>query len=327
MNFYKKLFILIAFLVHSEAYPTIQEISTSDNMTSESFQNDQFKDKLEVFTSFGVLNVKAQEYAFNDNQIISHLIWNTHSVPIVKIGFNYDFLPQLTFGASFWANQHRKNSHMFDYDWLYTENPYHRTNMSSHSNTKLKANGFDLYLKYWLTKPNSSTRFALLMGVKNERYQWVAPYYSYLEYEPSDFYGFTQNNSEPGVSYKQTFRVPYIGFLLGFSQGKWNFDASYKLSRFNTIRTLDNHHARDISFRGYPDKTPLYTSAEFDIGYQYKKPVQLYLNTELNYVPRTKLNLDVGSIDRKEYYGFVKKSHVLKNISKKFSIGIKYQFK
>ncbi|MBN3859016.1 omptin family outer membrane protease [Neisseriaceae bacterium PsAf] len=192
------------------------------------FKKQYLENKLEVFTAFGVLNVKGQEifnHWHNDHLNYSHIIWNTHSGPILKVGFYYHLLPQLTLGATLWANQHRENSHMFDYDWLEPENPYHRTDLSSHSNTKLKANGFDIHLKYWLTENNAATRFALLFGLKNDRYQWVAPSYGYFEYEDDGLYGFYGDSRYPIVSYKQTFKVPYLGFSMDLTQGKWLFDA------------------------------------------------------------------------------------------------------
>lgn len=292
--------------------------------------------KLELFTSLGILNVKANEYFFESGSDWqnSRLIWSTHSAPLLTIGLNYNLHPHVSVGTSAWSTLARNHSHMVDYDWLDTSDPSHRTNLSSHSNTKFKSNGFDFHLKYWITDFNASMRFALMGGLQHIRYRWVAPSYAYYEYEApyateEDLYGYYGDPTKPSVSYKQTLMVPYIGFVLGFTKDKFILDANYKLGGFSTVRALDVHHERDLSWWNIPHKKPLHHSAELSVGYQYSKPVQIFFTTGISYMPKTKTDTSVRDTneqcdDCNRIYR--KKGNGLQNIAKRFSLGIRYTF-
>ncbi|MBN3859017.1 omptin family outer membrane protease [Neisseriaceae bacterium PsAf] len=101
----------------------------------------------------------------------------------------------------------------------------------------------------------------------------------------------------------------------------------YKLSRFATIRSLDVHHLRNINWQTRPDKRPIYTSANMTVAYQVSKPLQIFFNTELNYIPKTKLNVTIGCNDKKCLPDKVNRIQEMKHLSKSFSVGMKYQFK
>lgn len=232
------------------------------------------KGKVEVQAAIGALQGEAKEYVYDGSygDLLSRLDWKTNTTAIVKGGASFSPFWWAKVGARGWTTFYKGNSHMDDYDWIYTTgpNPDHE---SHHSNTDLKyANEFDFYAYFPVLDIKSiGFTFAPLVGYKQTRFSWAA-YGGWGIYTGTYW---TSPDDELGISYNQKFKNPYAGLNINYKKSHLEVNSDLKYSKWVKASDQDKHHLRTLHFKENAEDMEYY-GFNVNLGYNFKSGIKLF---------------------------------------------------
>nr|WP_241608545.1 omptin family outer membrane protease [Rosenbergiella australiborealis] len=203
----------------------------------------------------------------------SQLNWRFKNAAIIKGGVEWQVLPQISLGASGWATLGKRGGVMNDYDWE-DENQSSWTSKSYHPSTELnRANQFDLNMKYWFLN-DDGTRLGAMLGYQQTRYRFSA-YGGDYNYNNGQYVGELPSDLL-AITYRQTFKTPYLGLLANYRYQRWEVGGSLKYSAWGKASDLDEHYLTDTTFVSKIDKQTFY-SLSLNAGYYLTENAKLYL--------------------------------------------------
>jgi outer membrane protease len=223
-------------------------------------------DTVRVNASIGAMYLEGNEYVFNGNSTLSHLIWQTKA-PVLRGSIAVDA------GAGFSVSAEGSiaafgDSYMEDYDWLngspvfdnWTHRSQHPDTNLDHYWTGAAALGYDLF-------KDETAIIRLHGGFKYTDVQWSAYGGSYV-YSVGGFRDTTGNfaDGEPGITYRQQFPEIFVG--VDGEERYGNIRVGGLLRGGVTLYSVatDNHWMRDRLFIDDLKVAPTFTAAA-DIGF------------------------------------------------------------
>jgi len=196
----------------------------------------------------GYLTGEAHEYVYwpEYDHTASELIWKIDSIEMQGAGISVRPLRWLVINYEHWFNIDKGSGTMDDYDWL-VRGMDDWTDWSHHENTdvaKGTIQDINVEMTPFRVGPLS---FSGLVGYKRENWEWKAYGGSYIY----SGYGFRDDkgkwpDKELGISYEQTFNVPYIGISVNGDFGGFNVKTRLIGSPFVNGEAVDNHHQRNL---------------------------------------------------------------------------------
>jgi omptin len=199
--------------------------------------------------SYGLTSIKANEFVWEGKTKISQLIWKSKYVST----FNADLKIELP--KDWYLNARGTiglggDGHMADFDWLSTNSEW--SDRSLHPDTRLNhylvgsiEAGREV-LSYW------GTDLSLGAGFKYTDLKWTAWGGSFV-YSNG---GFRDSRGhfdldEKGISYRQSWPVPYLAANFSHTEGKWTFAGSLQGGLAVDAYGTDDHWVRKLRFTDY----------------------------------------------------------------------------
>lgn len=175
----------------------------------------------------------------------SELTWDIDSLYMLGLGATVQARQWLTINIDTWFNLGDGSGYMEDLDWATPGMDW--TDQSTHDNTDV-TKGFIFDVNAEITAfSTSQVQLTGIVGFRRDNYEWQARGGSYL-YSVNGFRDMagTFPDDELGITYEQTFDVPYIG--IGF---KGDFDRIHLAARvtgsvFVSGEAVDQHHLRNL---------------------------------------------------------------------------------
>lgn len=215
----------------------------------------------------GILKGTANEYVYNGDHTLSRLIWEIDNIFMAGGGFSLDNNGLISLHADLWLKVMDGSGVMDDYDWLVEGLPW--THWSHHSDTAVtKGTVFDICLEfspeYFQYNYFSLSGFA---GYRFSYFKWEARGGSYI-YSDTGFRDLSGDfdDGELGISYRQTFNLPYLGFGIDWRIGAFFIESKLAGSLFVFGKAVDNHHLRDMVTYAYFNRGQMFSS-DFSAGY------------------------------------------------------------
>jgi omptin len=235
--------------------------------------------------SYGITSIRANELVYEGKTTVSRLIWKSRSVNTLNGGVKVD-LP-----ADFYLDARGTigfggNGHMADYDWLQPGRAW--SDRSEHPDTRLDhyfAGSLEIGR---LIASHDGTDIGLGAGFKYTDVQWSAWGGSYIYSENGfrDARGHFDPN-EKGISYRQTWPVPYLGVNLSHQEGAWTFSGALQGGISVKADDIDDHWVRSLRFYDYFDTTPT-VALTGAINYAVRDNIALYFSGSFDKMFRTR---------------------------------------
>ncbi|EED4923236.1 omptin family outer membrane protease [Salmonella enterica subsp. arizonae] len=231
-------------------------------------------EKVSAGLSVGTLSGSAKERVYDNGRRLSQLDWKFKNAPILKGNIDWDLSPWMRLGASGWvtAGSHGA-SDMIDRDWMLPQNGYSHI---SDSPSKLRsASAWDVNATVWGVN-NDRWRLGLMTGWQQTDYKWDAHggYYSYwngLQAGPLP--------DQKVISYRQQFKMPYIGLTGGTRFRNVEMNTTFKYSHWVRASDTDEHYLRELTIRDSNRDSDFYSLAA-DIGYYITPQAKVFLEGE-----------------------------------------------
>jgi plasminogen activator len=175
----------------------------------------------------------------------SELTWDIDSLYMVGLGATIQARQWLNINIDTWFNIGDGSGYMEDYDWATPGMDW--TDQSTHDNTDV-TKGFIIDVNAEMTAfSTNQIQLTGIVGFRRDNFEWQARGGSFV-YSVNGFRDVagTFPNDELGITYEQTFDVPYIG--IGF---KGDFDRIHLAAKltgsvFVSGEAVDQHHQRNF---------------------------------------------------------------------------------
>lgn len=246
----------------------------------------QSLDGMVTFTgSFGVTGVRAKEFVYQGQAKLSQLNWKSDCINTltgaVSVELPKEFYLSATASVGFDGN-----GHMADFDWLQPGKPW--SDRSLHPDTRLDhyfAGGVEIGRTLI---SHDGTDIGLGAGFKYTDIQWSAWGGSYI-YSVNGFRDARGNfdPDEKGITYRQSWPVPYLGLNLNHHEGAWSFSGAVQAGLAVDAYDIDDHWVRHLRFYDYFDTTPT-LAVSSSINYAVWNNAALYLSGSLDNMFRTR---------------------------------------
>jgi omptin len=225
--------------------------------------------------SYGVAAVRANEFVYEGQAKLSQLKWKSDYVSTlngaVKIDLPKDFYIGATASAGFDGN-----GHLADFDWQKSGGPW--SDRSLHPDTRLDHYYVAAVEIGRMLISRDGTDIGLGAGFKYTDVQWSAWGGSYIYSENGfrDAHG-SFDPKEKGITYRQSWPVPYLGLNLSHREGNWTFAGAVAAGAAVDGYDIDDHWARNLRFYDYFETTPTLSLAS-SIDYTVWNNAALYLS-------------------------------------------------
>jgi len=304
-------FAVLTVMSFSAVADTDHEIVNSENFSADA--------------GLGILSGQTKELVYlseEGSRKASQLDWKYDNAPIVKGAFEWNALPRLSFGASGWTTIASSDGHMDDYDWS-DESQKRWTEHSSHGNTHLEyANEFDLNVKGWIFN-EPGYRLGVMAGYHESRYSFTAKGGSY-NYDNGGYTG-SFPAGLTGISYKQRFKVPYIGLLGDYRYANFQFGGAFKYSGWARASDEDEHHDRRTTFRG-DIRNQSYYSLAGNVAYYFTDNAKVYVEGVWSRAMNKKGSMTLHAFGDDDFSATVPNSAGIDSRSFMTTIGLQYKF-
>jgi outer membrane protease len=199
--------------------------------------------------SYGLTSLKANEFVWAGSTKVSQLKWKSSYVSTFNADLKVE-LPKDWYLSARATVGFGGDGHMADFDWQVPGNVW--TDRSQHPDTRLThylVGGLEAgrqVLSY------DGTDLSLGAGFKYTDVKWSAWGGSYV-YSVGGFRD-TRGNFDPkqkGISYRQSWPVPYIGVNLEHTEGDWTFAGSLQGGLAVDAYGTDDHWVRNLRFYDY----------------------------------------------------------------------------
>jgi len=310
----------------AKAITAILLLATTESMVAQNLNTVYSNQNITFDThiSTGIQSMVANEYVYYPplNHTASQLIWDTDSLTMVGIGGSLHFQEKYTFNIEYTFSANKADSKMTDYDWVLPG--YDWTHRSIHKNTDVSsASTFDMSAEYTL----SNKMISLLVGYREDRATRKA-YGGTFVYSDIENGGFrdqigTAPNSLLGITYKQTWKSPYLGIKAdAYFTNLLTLHTKFIYAPVVKGEAFDNHHLRDLTTVDTLDNTHMYA---INLGLGYKLSNALTATLDYVYQKYDTTKGDTKWTERGEV-------RYLKNMSganlkvSRFSISLSYKF-
>jgi omptin len=235
--------------------------------------------------SYGLTSIKANEFVWDGKTKISQLIWKSKYVST----FNADLKIELP--KDWYLNARgtiglEGDGHMADFDWQVPGNDW--TDRSLHPDTKLNHYLVGAIEAGRQVLSYDGTDVSLGAGFKYTDVKWTAWGGSYV-YSVGGFRD-ARGNFDPkqkGISYRQSWPVPYIGVNLKHSEGDWTFAGSLQGGLAIDAYAIDDHWVRSLRFRDdYFTKPAVSLSAS--AAYAVRENISVFVSGSFDKMFRTR---------------------------------------
>jgi omptin len=250
-------------------------LATAGSASADEFKLQSLDGTVSFSGSYGLTSIRANELVFEGKAKVSQLIWKSNFVSTlngaVKVALTQDwyFNASGTIGLG-------GNGHMADYDWLQPGQPW--SDRSLHPDTRL-----DHYFVAGIEAGRTlvsrdGTDIGLGVGFKYTDVQWSAYGGSYIYSEN----GFRDSRGhfprgEKGISFRQSWPVPYLGLNLSHHDGPWTFAAALQAGVTVKADDIDDHWVRSLRFYDYLETAPTLSLAS-SVDYTVWNNASLYLS-------------------------------------------------
>jgi len=238
----------------------------------------------DVSVSVGAQSMLANEYLHDPmtNHTNSKLIWDTDSLAMIGLSGSLHFQERYALNIEYWFSANKSDTKMTDYDWNgYAYAGDNWTDRSIHPDTDVtNAASFDINAEF-NTLQLSTTRVSTLVGYKQDTATRKA-YGGEAVYSDEGFRDTAGNFPDGllGISYKQTWKSPYLGFKTDTQlTNRFALHTKFIYSPLSKVETLDRHYLRDIVGTSTHDKTTMYA---INLGVNYK--ITTLLDFGVNYM-------------------------------------------
>jgi omptin len=235
--------------------------------------------------SLGLTSIKANEYVYQGKTKLSQLIWHSQYVNTVngelEVELPWDWHMNLRGSLGFGGD-----GHLADYDWQQAGGPW--SDRSLHPDTRLNHYYVvDAELGRDLVELDG-TVIGLAIGFKYTDVQWSAWGGSYV-YSSSGFRD-SRGNFDPnqkGISYRQSWPVPYLGLDVSHHEGDWTFAGAVHTGLAINGYDIDDHWVRSLRFYDYFQNAPT-ISLSGSADYTVWNNASLYLSGTYDQVFRVR---------------------------------------
>lgn len=281
-------------------------------------------EKVTLGISLGSLSGETKERVYRPSEggrRVSQLNWKYDNAAIVKGSFDWDLMPRVSLGLSGWTTLASTDGKMDDYDWQLASQK-HWTDHSRHPNTDLKyANEYDINIKGWILN-QPTWRLGLMAGYQESRYSFMAKGGSFNYENGADVGEFPADTKV--ISYKQRFKLPYIGLVGNYRHGNFEAGGSMKYSGWVDSTDHDEHYLTYSTFKADVNQQDFY-SLSANLGYHLTEHSKLYVEGVWGRIMNKKGDLHV--IDHEEGdEGTLKKGAGIESYNYMLTLGWKYAF-
>jgi omptin len=229
--------------------------------------------------SFGVTGVRAKEFVYQGKAKLSQLNWKSDYISTLTGTVNVE-LPKEFYLSATASVGFDGNGHMADFDWLQPGKPW--SDRSLHPDTRLDhyfVGGVEVGR---MLISRNGTDIGLGAGFKYTDIQWTAWGGSYV-YSVNGFRD-SRGNFDPdqkGISYRQSWPVPYLGLNLSHHEGAWTFSGAVQGGLAVDADDIDDHWVRNLRFYDYFNTTPT-LAVSSSVNYAVWNNAALYLSGSLD---------------------------------------------
>jgi len=248
------------------------------NLFANAYANDQYRsvwDDISMDLGVGTFSTSAKKRLYEPTTDRKHdqANWRMRNAPTLKGEVAWQVLPKLSLGLSGWTTLAKHGGKADQYTWG-DENQQSWTSSSHHPKSYVdRVNQFDLNLKYWLLSSDVS-RIGVMSGYQQTRYRSSAYGGSY------NFDNGTEidevSHDLLTISYRQTYKTPYIGLLASYRYQKWEVGGEVKYSAWGRASDRYDHHNADATFTSLITKQKS-TSLSLNGGYYLTENTKVYL--------------------------------------------------
>jgi plasminogen activator len=198
--------------------------------------------------SVGYLTGEAHELVYwphRGGHKASELTWDIDSLYMVGLGATVQARQWLTINIDTWFNLGDGSGYMEDYDWATPGMDW--TDQSTHDDTDV-TKGFLFDVNAELTAfSTNQVQLTGIVGFRRDNFEWESRGGSYV-YSVNGFRDMagTFPADELGITYEQTFNVPYIGIGFKGDFDRIHFAAKITGSVFVNGEAVDHHHLRNL---------------------------------------------------------------------------------
>ena len=252
--------ILISLIFLSLFFTSVSEASEIITEKETEFISSGKNHEISARIHTGYLRGEANEYVYLDDYILSQLIWKIDN--LYMAGGGISFKPEEIFGfnADLWLKASEGSGEMDDYDWLLYGADW--THWSHHDDTIVtKGAIFDISAEYFPPFLDRDIfRIRSFIGYKFTSFEWEARGGSYIYSSTDSVTGEVVafrdktgefNDGEPGITYRQTYNIPYAGIGINSTIGRLILDARVSGSLMVFGKAVDHHHLRDLVTYAY----------------------------------------------------------------------------
>jgi outer membrane protease len=204
--------------------------------------------------SYGLTSIKANELVYEGKTKLSQLIWESSYVSTLNGAVAIELPKDFYLSASGTIGL-GGDGHMVDYDWLVPDRAW--SDRSIHPDTRLNHYfvasvevGREIFSR-------DGTDLGLGAGFKYTDVKWTAWGGSFV-YSDQGFRDWRGefDPREKGISYRQSWPVPYLGANLSHHSGPWTFATSLQAGLAIDSYDIDDHWVRNLRFCDYFETTP-----------------------------------------------------------------------
>lgn len=235
----------------------------------------QSMDGAVTFTgSYGLTAIRAGEFVYAGSKKLSELDWKSNAVSTLNAGVSVE-LPRDFYLKATGLIGFGGDGFMADFDW---QNPQRSawSDRSQHPDTRLD--------HYYVVSAEvgrvlvsrDATELGMGAGFKYTDVQWSAWGGSYV-YSSGGFRNLRGrfDPDQKGISYRQSWPVPYLGATLRHSDGNWTFSGALQGGLAVGASDIDDHWARNLRFYDDFNATPVVALSAM-VDYRVLEHVSLY---------------------------------------------------
>lgn len=281
-------------------------------------------DGLSVEIGVGRMQAESREYVYDagSGRKISQLDWKASNVPILKATLSYPLNSWLTANLRAWTAISPGSSSQHDFDWM-VPGQSDWSHRSYSPDTRLHAaHEIDLSATAWLIQ-RAGYKAGVVAGYQQTHFSWTAYGGSYSYWNGARTGNFP--DGQPGISYRQSFRLPYVGLAGSYRHQDWEFNALFKFSPWVQIDDHDTHHLRNLDFTDQ-SRNSRYYGINLDAGYHLTPNAKLFAEVSWNKFlqgrgPTVERNGNTGTTS---FYDGAAAGMDNKNYA--ITVGVKYRF-
>lgn len=255
---------------------------------------------------------------------LSQLIWKTHELPMLITGLS-SRTGRVTFNLEGRINLTEGSAVMDDYDWVYVNTDW--SHWSHHEDTDVTSAwawevNFDIRLS-----GTDTNNIAGILGYRQELWAWESRGGSYI-YSSTGNFRDVSGTFAPGlpvITYKQKFKMPYVGLKLVAGTNSLIFQARYIYSNQVDVSATDHHILRDLIFEDDFGKGEM-SAYEVALEYRIGKQLGLLASYEVQDYKEVRGDTYYRDASTGNLVGYCTNCSGADNHSETWSLGLRYTF-